>query len=199
MRDLQTELVQTVDLSYIYRDAQRTARLTVFTTFLNDAIERPTLSRNADLYANYDTNRAEGAELEWSEHLTNWLTLEGNVSYADTRDARHGGELGGSQHLLGNAGVDIYFTPQWCLYTHWRFVGATSPFKNDVAADKSPAYDTWNFVLSGQDWPFEGISCQLGVRNAFDKDIWYLPLPDTHPRGMPGAGRYWFAQIGYSH
>lgn len=195
--DLEPETVRTYEGGYIHKSPAFDARLTVFHSELDDLIvfERDE-SSSALAMINSGGARTRGVEAETLWRLARTLTLNGNVSYARTRNNDTGEEIGGSANWLANLGL---------LYQPWRRVGLAVSNRYVGRRHRGPRddrpelddYDTVDVVLNLLDVPWAGVTLRAGVSNAFDANVEYPSFPYYSSGDLVRPGRQWWAQLSY--
>jgi len=177
------ELVRTRELGYIYRHPKRVLRATLFDADLPNLIN-PTGPPGTG-FSNPGVAATRGAELEWNEHLTPWLTMVANVSFMDTEDSRGPPRLPPGQTAVGfgeadalaNLGLVARPNERWTIGAHWNHVGdRASPTR------EFDGYDALALSVEHSFARVPRLRLRATLRNALGEDI-------THPISAPSAAQ----------
>lgn len=200
--DLRPSIIDTYEVGYIRKADAAETRFNLFYSELSDLI---VYDGTANHYVNADHARTQGAELEQTLLLTPTLSVDGNLSYADTEDAQTGQPLPGAAKWLGNLGLAERFTHDARLRLQYRYVGKRQREEGDPR-DDLPAYQTLDATLTLNNAGYRNLTLEGGVKNLFDATILYPAAMTTDNNGnpivsyngdLPGPGRTWWLQLSY--
>lgn len=174
IRPLDFEVNRTSELTWIWRQPQRTLRATAFVADIDDMVflTFPRLS-----FANVASARAQGVELEWSQQLRPDLKLDAQLSWSDARDNRN----------PFGVQVDSTSNPDWLghLGLLWQ------PGSRDLVALRLQAigdrvsagsYQRLGLSWTRQRFLHADVDLQLAVQNLTDERTVYVfpgPLGDV--------------------
>jgi iron complex outermembrane receptor protein len=167
----------TTELNYVYRDADRVGRLTLFRSVISDMIQPGGVLIPKDA-------KAVGEEAEWSQQLGAAVKIDSNLSHVDTVDPRvsltRDADNAVSPHWLGN--LALFYRP-----AHALVVGARYHYVGDRPA--GDGFRTLDLTLSREDLFIRGLQIRAGVKNAADDKITYFtqrPTGDVVEFDYPG-------------
>jgi iron complex outermembrane receptor protein len=190
---LDFEVMDTTELSYIYRRPNFVGRLTLYYSEIEDGI----FQKSGGGYGNIVEIDSKGAELEWEQKLGEMLRWQANLSYNDTWDGRStagGHESPGVASWLGNLALLVQPAAKLVLAGRLLHVGDRYTTDGRVAG-----YNTLDLSISRMDLWKAGLTLRVGVKNAFDDTIVYLT---QRPDGLfeeEFRGRTWWLQLSYDY
>ena len=202
--DIRPSTIDTYEIGYIRKSEATETRCNLFYSKLSDLI---VFDSTANRYINADRARTQGAELEQTQLLTPSISIDGNLSYADTEDSQTGQPIPGAVKWLANLGLTKRFTPDARLQLQYRYVGERQRELSDPRA-ALPGYQTIDATLTFNNAGYRGLTLRGGVKNLLDATVLY-PSPMTtdnlgHPivsyaSDLPGPGRTWWLQLSYRY
>lgn len=188
---LDFEVMDTTELSYIYRRPNAVGRVTLYYSDIEDGIFQESgggFGNNVDIVS-------KGAELEWEQKIGEMLRWQANLSYNDTWDGRSaagGHESPGIAAWLGNLALFVQPAAKLMLAGRLLHVG------DRYAADGRVAgYDTVDLSVSRRDLWIAGLTLRFGVKNVFDDSIVYLTQRPDSLTEDEFRGRTWWLQLSY--
>ncbi len=162
---LDFEVMDTTELSYIYRRTNAVGRMTLYYSEIDDGIFR----KSGGGYGNSVDIDSKGAELEWEQKLGQMLRWQANLSYNDTWDGRYapgGDESPGIAAWLGN--LALFVQPAAKLMLAGRLLHVGDRYTTD---SRVPGYDTVDLSVSRTDLWKAGLTLRVGVKNVFDDPL----------------------------
>ncbi len=190
--DLQPETIESVELAFAYRPAQRLAvNLNLFHYEINRFLRlvpdpAPSTTQTAQ---NAGKLRANGLEVEASWEMSDALRLSGHAAMQRSKDVETDQDPGNAPRRQAYLRLDWRFAPQWSLDSQVKWISR----RERAPGDARPALDGYtltDFTLvhrPGKDrnWEFA-----LSLRNAFDENAAEpSPAPGLIPDDLPLAGR----------
>lgn len=167
----------TTELNYVYRDAGRVGRLTLFRSVISNMIQPGGVLIPKDA-------RATGEEAEWSQQVGEPVKIDANISHANTIDPRvsltHDVSDQISPHWLAN--LSLFYRP-----AHSLVVGARYHYVGERAA--GPGFKALDVTLSREDLFLRGLEVRAGVKNAANDQVTYFtrrPTGDISEFDYPG-------------
>ena len=171
------ELNATTEFNYVYRDAGRVGRLTVFRSVISNMIQPGGILIPKD-------GKAFGESAEWSQQVAPQVKIDANLSHVDTVDPRvsltRDAEDQISPHWLGN--LSLFYRP-----AHALVVGARYFYVGDRPA--GAGFHTLDLTLSREDLFVRGLQFRAGVKNASNDKVTYFtrrPTGDVAEFDYPG-------------
>jgi iron complex outermembrane receptor protein len=203
--------IRTAEFGYIYKSAANETGITLFRSELDDFVVFARDLSSSGGFANQSAS-AWGQEVEQKLRLSRDWSLDGNLSYVETRDEESGKPFPGSASWLANAGVTYQFgTFLGSLQAH--HVSNYYREAEDPRADL-PGYTTVDLTGTFSSLFARNVRVRLGVKNLLDAEVRYPapvrrispdPMDPTvnvvvpaYPDDYPRAGRYWWAQLSYT-
>ena len=180
--NLDFEINQTTEASYIYRRACCTVRLTGYYAEIEDMIF-PGSSAEVG-FTNEPEARMSGGELEWEQQLSQALTIKGNLSYADSRDNRFDDRkerrTSGSTRWLGNLSLVSLLAKNHVLGFHWHHVGSRA-----MLTGETDGYDLLDFTYNRFNFLAKGFNVSAGIRNLFNDNLVFIrPSPEINNKAI---------------
>jgi len=160
------EVNATTELSYIYRDAGRVGRLTLFNSILSHMLRPGGVAQPFDA-------RARGFEAEWSQQITPIVKVDTNVSHTNTRDPRTavpGSANAVASGWLGNVAFLVRPMPDLIAGARWNYNG------DRVAG---AGFNVVDLTVVKQNIVFSGLSLHAGIKNVLDERVTYLTQRPT--------------------
>lgn len=191
--NLDSETIDTTELSYIFRHDRFVARATLYQSDLEDMIQ-PFFFIGAP-FANAATAQTRGLELEWSQELTQTTRLSANVSWTDPEDERFTRDVLAASKWLGNLTFHTRLMPELLLAARWNHVGDRGTLAGSPAID---GYDVLDVTATSTALS-NGLTLRGGVKNAFDDEVIYLTTlpPPLNPIEQQFGGRVWWGEVGW--
>ncbi|HEY2323370.1 MAG TPA: TonB-dependent receptor [Thermoanaerobaculia bacterium] len=175
------EVNATTELNYVYRDAGRVGRFTLFRSVIRDMIQPGGVLIPKDA-------KAAGEEAEWSQQLGPAVKVDANLSHVDTVDPRvslaRDTDNAISPHWLGN--LSLFYRP-----AHALVVGARYHYVGDRPV--GAGFHTLDLTLSREDLFVRGLQVRAGVKNAADDKTAYFtrrPTGDVVEFDYPGRSAW---------
>lgn len=200
---LKPALIETSELGYLFKGARAETRLTAFYSELSNLVVfEPTSSSVA--FGNRGATSI-GAEWEQTLRLTPRWTVEGNVSYVDTKDEATGEAFPGATQWIANL-APSYKRGNATLALQAHYVSGYE--RQEFDTRPRPGYTTVDLTTSLAHVFVHGLYFRLGVKNAFDEDVRYpapaFPGSDgivyyAYADDLPRAGRSLWAQLSYRY
>lgn len=191
---LRPPTVDTYEVGFIHKQTRYQARATLFYSVMDDLV----VSGSTVPYTNAERIRTQGAELEGKLMATPVLTLDGNISYADTRDSETDKAVVGSTKWLANIGATLRIRSGAELNLQYRYVGdrarEASDTRDDLAANQNV-----DLTLNIDDAGYQGLTLRAGIKNLLDEAIYYPAPAGTYINDYPRSGRTWWMQASYHY
>jgi len=191
--DLDSETIDTLELSHTFRLPGTVLRTTLFASEISGLIRLDQSVR----YQNALDIKSSGMEFEIEHRPRSGLLWFGNLSYVDAEDKQTGEPLEGSTNWLGNAGITWQPTGRYSSTLRYQYVGERIRSPMDTRADLS-ADSTWNISGYIKDFLFAGLGLRLGINNLFDEDTRNPSEIKGYSNDYPGAGREYWLQLSMS-
>ena len=201
--NVRPSIIDTYEIGYIRKYETAETRFNVFYSKLSDLIVFDNASNE---YIN-DHARTRGAELEQTLLLAPRISLDGNLSYADTEDSQTGQPIPGAAKWLANLGITKRFTPDTRLQLQYHYVGDRQREVSDPRA-ALPGYQTLDATLTFNNAGYRSLTLRGGVKNLLDATVLYPASMTTDSAGhpivsyasdLPGPGRIWWLQMSYRY
>ncbi|MEW8072986.1 MAG: TonB-dependent receptor [Candidatus Thiodiazotropha sp.] len=189
--DIKPTTSESIELAYIYKHPNTTARATLFHTDLNDLIVL-----EPGQYVNSGGARLQGMELEFEHELSSKLFTTGTVSYTDAEDQATGTALEGASNWLFNLGMRYRFRPNLLFDARYRYVSERAREPTD-SRNPLNGYQTIDITANLANLLGKGTILRGGIRNLFDEDVRYPAAANTYPDDYPQRGRQWWLQAFY--
>lgn len=197
--DLETEKIDTSELSYIYRKANGTTRLTLFHSKIDDhinLIKPPPPS----VFVNTGVSKVTGIEFEWEQQWSPRFKSWFNLSYASSRSGLHPFLLGGetigidpsTADWLGNLALFYRPAEHMLLTAWWNYTGA----RHAESADTGPEHRVALTLSLFNVWT-QGLTLRLGVRNLLQTDQRFLISQPGHMESSDFPDSLVWGQISY--
>lgn len=202
--DIRPSIIDTYEIGYIRKYETAQTRFNVFYSKLSNLI---IYDGSVNQYVNTDHARTQGAELEQTLLLTSTVSLNGNLSYADTEDSQTGQPIPGAAKWLANLGLTKHFTPDSRLSLQYRYVGDRQREVLDPRGALA-GYQTLDATFTLNNAGYRGLTLRGGVQNLFDATVRYPASMTTDNLGkpivsyindLPGPGRTWWLQMSYRY
>ncbi len=199
--DLNSEIFDTYEFSYIFKQIRTSFRSTLFYSNIDDIIREEKIEGRVQ-FQNSGEARLQGVELEFEQGLIpDALELEANLSYVDTDESGH--DIAESANWLANVGLMYQPHHMLALNLQYRYVGE----RNREIHDERPGldeYHTIDITANIFNLIIEGLTLRAGIKNLFDEDVRY-PAPmdqflsnpphPSYPDDYPRPGRTWWVQV----
>jgi iron complex outermembrane receptor protein len=189
-RSLDFEVMDTTELSYVYRRPKSVGRVTLYYSKIDDGI----YGTPGD-YGNIVDIEAKGVEMEWEQRIGEKFRWQANLSYNDAWDGRStasGHEPTGVADWLGNLAFFVQPAAKLMLTARLLHVG-----DRHTPDGRFDGYDAVDLTVSRSDLWKEGVTLRFGVKNILDDKIVYLT---DLPSGLSEdkfTGRTWWLQLSY--
>ncbi|MDM8526279.1 TonB-dependent receptor [Desulfococcaceae bacterium HSG8] len=190
--DIESEIIDTCELGYIFRSLDTVARITLFYS--------DSRTRIGDMRENPEKFYSSGTELELERQLIrDTLKLDGNLSYVKTKERETGQEIPQAAEWLANIGM-IYRPSHSLLFAlQYSYAGGREDIYYDDGRDDSDKYHTVNLTANIFDMGFEGLILSAGVKNLFEEDIRYSVRQDDFGRNeISEPERWWWIKISHT-
>lgn len=188
---LRPETIESVELAFVYRPAQRLSvnlnlfhyEIDRFLRFVRDPFPATSLTAQ-----NAAKLRANGLEVETSWELTDALRLSGHVAVQRSKDVDTDADPGNAPRKQAYLRLDWRFAPLWAFDSQVKWVSK----RERAPGDARPALDGYtltDLTLVRRPARDRGWEFALSLRNALDADA-AEPSPDgLVPGDLPLAGR----------
>lgn len=197
---INSEIIDTFEVGYIFRTSSIIAKLTLFYSDLDDLISIQTTSAGLQ-YSNDAAATQTGFEIEYKQDILENLEFDGNISYAKTDDDDSHDEVANGRNWLINLGL-TYSPCEWSsINTQYRFVDERYRSYTDPR-DNLKGYDVIDVTLSFYPQMVPGLTIRTGLKNVFD-DGAYVSSTETSlffPKqgaDYPVLDRFWWGQVTY--
>ncbi|HEX3582668.1 MAG TPA: TonB-dependent receptor, partial [Thermoanaerobaculia bacterium] len=171
------EVNATTELNYVYRDAGRVGRVTLFRSVISNMIQPGGVLIPKDA-------KATGEEVEWSQQVAPPVKIDANVSHADTVDPRVSLTKDVNDQIAPHwlANLSLFYRP-----AHSLVVGARYHYVGDRAV--GPGFKALDLTLSREDLFVRGLEVRAGVKNGANDRVTYFtrrPTGDVVEFDYPG-------------
>lgn len=192
--DLDFEVIDTTELTYIYRRSQVVGRVTLYFSEIDNGL----YSRLGERFGNFAVIESKGVEVEWEQRIGDNFRWLANISYVDTWDDRwelyqtDDYQSPGVAEWLGNLAFFLQPFPNYMLTGRWLYVGDRAARDGDIKG-----YDSVDFTASRSDLFLKGLTLRLSAKNIFDETISYTT---QRPHGLSideFEGRSWWLTLTY--
>ncbi len=196
--DIESELIDTFEMGYIFNDGLSTARATLFWAALHRLI---VIDPATGRYSNAGHLRVMGAELEFTRKFGRSLELDSALAFVEPRHEDRDANVSDVAHLTGSLGLRYRVLPGYLLNAQYRYVGAREREPGDPRADL-PGYQRLDVTATAEHWLQSGFTLRAGVRNLLDERVTY-PAPlvpfggaviPAYPQDYPRPGREFWLQ-----
>ncbi len=160
---LRPERSRNAELSYIYKQFDRTLKLTLYQNDMTDMI----ISDAANRYGNLGRVRSRGGEFEFKQQIDEQWLLDGNVSYSAAVDQLNHRNIIDSARWLGNAHLS-YHLGDHSIHMLGQYVGARARAPLDTRP-AFPANQVWSAAWQQKNLGPDGLTMTINVQNLFDK------------------------------
>ena len=188
---LDFEVMQTTELSYIYRNAKSVGRVTLYNSEIDDGI----FGKSGGGFGNIIDIEAKGAEVEWEQQLNGKFRWQANLSYNDTWDGRstlNDHESPGITAWLGN--LAFFFQPTAKLMLAGRLLHVGDRY---AAGGRKDGFDTVDLTVSRTDFWKDGLTLRIGVKNILDDKVVYITEQPSGTLVEEFPSRTWWLQLSY--
>ncbi len=184
-KDLKAEKIQTFEGSCIKHLKNNSfIQTTLFYLINKNQIHNNTKNNQ---YINSDKiNNIQGLELEYKGNITPKDTLYLNMSYIDGENSFDQTLSLVSKYLI--KGYYIYnIQENIALSTVAKYASKKHRLNSDQRTDRS-GNTVIDSTLSYENYTFD-YKISLGIKNIFDRDLYYISKPDTYEEDYPQIGR----------
>lgn len=196
------ESLQSMEMSYIFRESGSRFRATLFYTEVEDLLEFFLEPPNPPIYRNRGELETTGLELEWEEKIDRDLDLFANLSFVDAEDKLDtDSKLTGSVNWLANFGVQWNATETMKHAFQLRLVGEQESWEEQRDGQPPQVYDghelmNYTFTL---DKPFavDKLKLRFSIDNVAEKTYSISPNPPKYPAGLPLGQRTIWLSLNY--
>lgn len=184
--DVESETIDTTELSYILHRDRFVARATLFHSDLDEMIQPPFVPGGS--FSNAATARTRGVELEWTQTLSQTTHTSANLSWADPDDGRFTRDVLAASEWLANVTLTTKLAQDIQFAARWNHVGERF--------GETDGYDVLDLTATRTQNAF---TFRGGVKNAFDDRVTYLTTlpPPVDPIQQRFGGRAWWAEVAY--
>lgn len=194
--DIDPETIDTYEFGYIYKGVVTDGSITLFYSKLKNLIAYDYSEELESFqYGNIADAVMHGVEVELEWQVTQWLNLDGNVSYVTTDVSDTGNEIPGTANWLGNLGATFTIADDLLLNAQYRYVGDRHRAENDYRDSLDP-YTTVDITASIYNVFRQGLTLRTGITNLFDATIEY-PASVAYPEDFIRSGLAWWAQFSF--
>jgi len=174
INNLDFEVNRTLEANYVYERPRLTFRATAYHMRIEDMVFPNLIIRQ---FGNNGHAKADGAEFELTQQLSDSVRIDANLSYVDARDNRDvpltDQPIAQVPHWMGNVGILWNPARELTFGLHWNHSGAR--------LDARPASGSFDLVdISATRRGLFGAATEVeaGVNNLFDKRVVELaPTP----------------------
>ena len=216
--DLREEVINSAELSYIYRTSDKRLRTTLFNTLVSDQIEYFLRPGDSPVWRNRSDIESRGVEWEWQQRFAHGWQWEFNLTWLKARDFLDDDkELFGSSSLVGNSPLiwQQSGTVRHTLSVHGveEREGYEPPSANtsnssgsgsgntvqQPRSDSYPAYVLLDYALNWRDVAsVQGMDLTLACINLTDAEYRSPATPNHFPDGLRQGRRTYQAGITFS-
>ncbi len=191
--DIEPEEIQMIEGAYIFNNNIQIFRGTLFYSELDNLIVQDTATRRYENKQN--TVKSYGLELEYVRPLAKRWKLDFNATVLHAEDKETSDPLEGVADTLSNLALFYQPSTHYSFVMQYRYVGDRSRDATD-SRDDLEGYQTVDLTFSAFRVPSQGITLRLGVKNAFDEDVYFAAPVNTYPDDYPRPGRVWWGSVG---
>lgn len=197
---INSEIIDTFELGYIFRAETIIAKLSLFYSDLDELIRSEATSAGY-VYSNNASASQTGFEIEYKQDLLNNLELNSNLSYARTKDRDTREEVPNGRNWLLNLGLTYSPLEQVSINTQYRYVSERFRAPSDTRKDLQ-SYDVVDATLSFFPAQIPGLTVRTGLKNIFDKGTYVSSKEGSFYTTSQGADypvldRFWWTKIAY--
>lgn len=185
------ETIDTMELSYLYRDELTMGRLTYFYSELDKLI-----SAGGGTYSNTGSTKISGAELEVEYKFLERFKLDSNISYSHSNNSITGGSIPEVAEWLGDLGVIFEPGRDMAFNLQYSYVGKRNRAVTDTRA-KLKGYHTVDATVSLYNLLTPGLTLRCGMKNILNEDVYYAAPEYLYFNDYPRPGREWWTKITY--
>ena len=194
--DMKPEDIDTYELSYIYNSYLDIFRTTLFNSKLENLIAYDPVTTLTD---NINKIETRGIEIEYIKHYKDFLKLNTNISFVDTKDKATNNELVGVADILGNLMLtfNLSSNPSFdkTLTLWYQYIGKKPRSENDIRDDMK-AQHLINASLSFNNLT-DNLSVKFGIRDILDEGLFYPSNAFTLHNDLPYENRSAWASLNY--
>ncbi|NLA74545.1 MAG: TonB-dependent receptor, partial [Deltaproteobacteria bacterium] len=185
------ETIDTIELSYLYRDESTMGRLTYFHSDLDNLI-----SSGGGTYSNTGGTTIAGAELEIELKFLERFKLDSNISYSHSRNSITRAPIPGVAEWLADLGI-IYEPERDMVFSlQYTFVGKRNRAETDTRK-KLKGYNTVDATINLYNCLTPGLTLRAGMKNILNEDVYYAAPENLYVNDYPRPGREWWTKISY--
>ncbi|MCP4901151.1 MAG: TonB-dependent receptor [bacterium] len=171
-QELESERIETTELSYTYRRPASVARVTLFDSRLRNMLGPDGRSPAGPVFGNPGYATSRGVEMELARELNDWLKVDANLSYVSTEDFRplpDYSESPAAADWLGNLSFLAKPMRDLAIGLRWHYV-------SDRVANipEAAGYNMVDLTFSWFSLFSSRITLRAGVKNLFDEDSYSL-------------------------
>ena len=194
---LDDEQIRSLEAAYIFRQADRRARLTVYRTQVRDLIEFFINPGDPPVWRNRGDIETHGVELEWVQRLGRKLQWWANLAYVEAEDHLDADErLLGAVDWLATLGASWRQTGRLTHAVSLKHVGEQEGWElatRVAQRERFDAYTTVDYALTlAEPYDLEGFEIRAGIRNLTDQHYDSVATPGQFPEGLAqGQREFW--------
>ncbi len=192
-KPLKPEIVDTIELAYIFKSDYGTYKSTIFDSKMNNMIIQ-------HYYSYYFENlkkdaNVRGVELEYDWKSKNF-EIGLNGAFYDTHNKETFNNFSLSSKFMGNANLK-YILKQGEYLNLWYHYISKKPLIENSSNGYLSAQD---YVNATYTTTFKDVELNIGVKNLFDKvqETLYMPLNPKNSEGIPYIGQSFWVNFNYS-
>jgi outer membrane receptor for ferrienterochelin and colicins len=185
------ETIDTLELSYLYRDELTMGRVTYFYSHLDNLI-----SSGGGTYSNTGSTRISGAELELEYKLIDKFKIDSNISYSHSRNSLTGGSIPEVAEWLGDLGIIFEPNRDMAFNIQYTYVGKRNRAVTDTR-EKLKGYHTIDATVSLYNCLTPRLTLRVGMKNILNEDVYYAAPLYLYINDYPRPGREWWTKISY--
>jgi iron complex outermembrane receptor protein len=185
------ETIDTIELSYLYRDELTMGRLTYFYSELDKLI-----SAGGGTYSNTGSTKISGAELEVEYKFLERFKLDSNIAYSHSKNSITKVSIPEVAEWLGDLGIIFEPGREMAFNLQYSYVGKRNRALTDTRA-KLKGYHTVDATVSLYNFITRGLTLRCGMKNILNEDVYYAAPEYLYVNDYPRPGREWLTKITY--
>lgn len=190
---LKPELVDTIEVGYIYKYDGSHFKATIFDSKMKNMIIQHYQSYYFENLK--EIAKVRGVELEYKWKNRN-IEIGLNGAFYDTHNKETLNDFSLSSKFMGNANIKYIFSEGHYLNLWYHYLS-----KKPLLENSSNGYlDAQDYLNATYKISFNDIEFDIGVRNLFDKvqETLYMPLNPRNSEGIPYMGQSFWVNLTYN-
>jgi outer membrane receptor for ferrienterochelin and colicins len=188
---IEPETIDTMELSYLYRDELTMGRLTYFYSDLDNLI-----SSGGGTYSNTGSTKISGVELELEHKLIDKFKLDSNISYSHSKNSLTGDSIPEVAEWLGDLGIIFELNRDMAFNLQYSYVGKRNRAVTDTRKELK-GYHTIDATVTLYSCLTPGLTLRAGMKNILNEDIYYAAPEYLYVNDYPRPGREWWTKVSY--